>query len=127
MPPEGIGLILGVDRFLDMCRTTLNVTGDLADMPAGALSVAAGYEYRRIEGSFDPDPITEAGLTSDIPARSGSGKYNVNELYGELRIPLAADQPGFYLLEASLAGRFFDYSTFGRDSTYSGGLRWRPI
>ncbi|HET8818710.1 MAG TPA: dicarboxylate/amino acid:cation symporter [Xanthomonadaceae bacterium] len=30
VPPEGIGLILGVDRFLDMCRTTLNVTGDLA-------------------------------------------------------------------------------------------------
>ncbi|HEX6201576.1 MAG TPA: dicarboxylate/amino acid:cation symporter [Thermoanaerobaculia bacterium] len=30
VPIEGIGLILGVDRFLDMCRTTLNVTGDLA-------------------------------------------------------------------------------------------------
>ena len=30
VPPEGIGLILGVDRFLDMCRTSLNVTGDLA-------------------------------------------------------------------------------------------------
>ncbi|MGE3143402.1 MAG: dicarboxylate/amino acid:cation symporter, partial [Hyphomonadaceae bacterium] len=29
VPIEGIGLILGVDRFLDMCRTTLNVTGDL--------------------------------------------------------------------------------------------------
>jgi DAACS family dicarboxylate/amino acid:cation (Na+ or H+) symporter len=29
VPPEGIGLILGVDRFLDMCRTTLNVAGDL--------------------------------------------------------------------------------------------------
>jgi len=29
VPPEGIGLILGVDRLLDMCRTTLNVTGDL--------------------------------------------------------------------------------------------------
>ena len=29
VPPEGIGLILGVDRFLDMCRTTLNVVGDL--------------------------------------------------------------------------------------------------
>jgi DAACS family dicarboxylate/amino acid:cation (Na+ or H+) symporter len=27
--PAGIGLILGVDRFLDMCRTTLNVIGDL--------------------------------------------------------------------------------------------------
>jgi len=30
IPAEGIGMILGVDRFLDMCRTTLNVTGDLA-------------------------------------------------------------------------------------------------
>lgn len=30
IPAEGLGLILGVDRFLDMCRTTLNVTGDLA-------------------------------------------------------------------------------------------------
>ena len=29
IPVEGLGLILGVDRFLDMCRTTLNVTGDL--------------------------------------------------------------------------------------------------
>ena len=27
--PVGIGLILGVNHFLDMCRTTLNVTGDL--------------------------------------------------------------------------------------------------
>lgn len=29
IPPEGIGLVLGVDRFLDMCRTVLNVSGDL--------------------------------------------------------------------------------------------------
>lgn len=30
VPPEGIGLVLGIDRLLDMCRTALNVTGDLA-------------------------------------------------------------------------------------------------
>lgn len=30
VPEQGIGIILGVDRLLDMCRTTLNVTGDLA-------------------------------------------------------------------------------------------------
>lgn len=29
IPTEGLVLILGVDRILDMCRTTLNVTGDL--------------------------------------------------------------------------------------------------
>lgn len=30
LPLEGIALILGVDRFLDMARTTVNVTGDSA-------------------------------------------------------------------------------------------------
>lgn len=29
VPAEGIALIIGVDRLLDMCRTTINVTGDL--------------------------------------------------------------------------------------------------
>jgi DAACS family dicarboxylate/amino acid:cation (Na+ or H+) symporter len=29
VPMEGIAVILGVDRILDMCRTVLNVTGDL--------------------------------------------------------------------------------------------------
>ncbi len=38
VPIEGIGMILGIDRFLDMCRTTLNVTGDLA----AAVVVARG-------------------------------------------------------------------------------------
>ncbi|USU08009.1 dicarboxylate/amino acid:cation symporter [Sphingomonadaceae bacterium OTU29MARTA1] len=30
VPPAAIGIVLGVDRLLDMCRTMLNVTGDLA-------------------------------------------------------------------------------------------------
>lgn len=38
IPVEGLALILGIDRFLDMCRTTLNVTGDLA----AAVYVARG-------------------------------------------------------------------------------------
>lgn len=29
IPPSGIALIMGVDRILDMCRTAINVTGDL--------------------------------------------------------------------------------------------------
>ena len=47
VPVEGIGLILGVDRFLDMCRTTLNVTGDL---------VAATVVSR---GESDPEAVAE--------------------------------------------------------------------
>lgn len=38
IPVEGLALILGIDRFLDMCRTTLNVTGDLV----AAIYVARG-------------------------------------------------------------------------------------
>jgi DAACS family dicarboxylate/amino acid:cation (Na+ or H+) symporter len=38
VPAEGLGLVAGVDRFLDMCRTTVNVTGDLA----AAVYVARG-------------------------------------------------------------------------------------
>jgi DAACS family dicarboxylate/amino acid:cation (Na+ or H+) symporter len=38
VPPEAIGVVLGVDRLLDMCRTTINVTGDLA----AAVVVARG-------------------------------------------------------------------------------------
>lgn len=46
VPPEGIGLVLGIDRFLDMCRTTLNVIGDLV-----AAQVISSLSRAR-----DPDP-----------------------------------------------------------------------
>jgi DAACS family dicarboxylate/amino acid:cation (Na+ or H+) symporter len=43
LPPEAIGIVFGVDRFLDMCRTTVNVTGDLA----AAVVVARGEPMPR--------------------------------------------------------------------------------
>jgi DAACS family dicarboxylate/amino acid:cation (Na+ or H+) symporter len=42
VPGEGIGVILGVDRILDMCRTTVNVTGDIAC--AAYVARSEGYE-----------------------------------------------------------------------------------
>ncbi len=47
IPPEGIALILGVDRFIDMCRTAVNVTGDLV----GTVVVSRGEP---------PDPVLDA-------------------------------------------------------------------
>jgi DAACS family dicarboxylate/amino acid:cation (Na+ or H+) symporter len=38
IPADALGIVFGVDRFLDMCRTTVNVTGDLA----AAVVVARG-------------------------------------------------------------------------------------
>ncbi|HYC94848.1 MAG TPA: dicarboxylate/amino acid:cation symporter [Sphingomicrobium sp.] len=50
--PEAIALVLGVDRFLDMCRTTLNVVGDLV----AAQVIAAGEP--REEALAAPAPVT---------------------------------------------------------------------
>lgn len=44
VPAEGIGVILGVDRFLDMCRTVINVVGDLV-----VAVVIAAWERRSTE------------------------------------------------------------------------------
>lgn len=41
IPAESIGIILGVDRLLDMCRTVVNVTGDLAVATCVAKSESA--------------------------------------------------------------------------------------
>ena len=64
LPVEGIGLILGVDRLLDMTRTAVNVTGD-----AAITTIVAKSEGSLDEGIFD-DP--NAGNVEDIhlPHRS---------------------------------------------------------
>lgn len=41
IPPEGIAIILGVDRILDMCRTVLNVIGDITC--AAYIAKSEGY------------------------------------------------------------------------------------
>ncbi len=48
--PALIAIILGVDRILDMCRTTLNVVGDLT--AATFVARSEGYELLQ-----DPEPV----------------------------------------------------------------------
>jgi DAACS family dicarboxylate/amino acid:cation (Na+ or H+) symporter len=52
--PALIAVILGVDRILDMCRTTLNVTGDLA--AATFVARSEGYELLRPQKAATPPP-----------------------------------------------------------------------
>jgi DAACS family dicarboxylate/amino acid:cation (Na+ or H+) symporter len=42
VPMEGIAIVLGVDRILDMCRTVLNVTGDMV-----TATIVERFEGRR--------------------------------------------------------------------------------
>jgi DAACS family dicarboxylate/amino acid:cation (Na+ or H+) symporter len=58
VPAEGIGVILGVDRFLDMCRTVINVVGDLV-----VAVVIAAWERR----STDDATAAVGGQADRLP------------------------------------------------------------
>ena len=106
---------------------TANVSGDLFDGPAGPVAFAAGYEHRVQSASFTPDPIVAAGLGADIPAAPASGRFNSDEIYGELRIPLIKDKPFFHSLELNGAVRHADYTFSGGSTTYTATGLWKPV
>ncbi|MBY0583506.1 MAG: TonB-dependent receptor [Sphingomonas sp.] len=103
-----------------------NLSGELIDLPAGPVGFAIGYEHRFQVGSFDPDPVIQAGLGADIPAQAARGSFNVDEVYGELRVPILADKLFFHSLNAHGAFRNSNYSTFGSNTTFTGGADWNP-
>lgn len=128
--PEMLDYIGYVQR--DFSEQTLmnysaNITGELFELPAGALAFASGIEYRDHDGRFQPDPIAERGETAGIAAGATAGNFDVSEAYTELNIPLLSEQPGANYLEVNLAVRTSDYSNFGRESTYKVGGLWQPI
>lgn len=105
----------------------VNLTGELFDLPAGAVGVAVGYEHRVQAGNFIPDPIVAAGFSADIPAQPARGRYNVDEVYGELRVPILKDTPFFQSLEVNGAVRHSSYSISGQSTTYTATGLWKPI
>ena len=126
--PEMLGWIQAVVHDQSENKLTLasaNVSGDLFKLPAGMLAFAAGYEYRKYQGSYDPDPITVAGYYNGVPSSPTSGSYDVNEFYVELNAPLYANEETGEKFDLSLAGRYSDYSTFGGEFTPKYGLRWQ--
>src|SRR5207244_9985046 len=72
----------------DMWDITGNISGELFDLPGGALGLAMGVESRDQTGSFKPDEVVSAGFSSDIPALPTRGGYNVKEAYAELNAPI---------------------------------------
>ena len=106
---------------------TANLSGELFDLPGGPVGIAVGYEHRYQFGSFTPDPVVQAGLSADIPAQAARGAITVDEVYGEVRLPILRDVPGFSSLELNGAVRYSDYSSFGSNTTLTGGALWKPV
>ncbi|KAF1015915.1 MAG: Colicin I receptor [Stenotrophomonas maltophilia] len=99
----------------------------LFSLPAGDVGVAGGVEYRREKSIEQTDPLAAQGLTflNAIPNRAG--KYDVREAFVETTVPLLADIPGIYNLTMDAAGRWSDYSSIGKTTTWKVGLDWTII
>jgi len=106
---------------------TANLSGNLFQLPAGSLDFAAGYEHRKLNGSYTPDSVVTAGDSNGVPSGPTSGGYSVNEYYVELNAPLLADLPFAKHLDLSVASRYSDYSNFGSTTNSKLGLRWQLI
>lgn len=96
-----------------------NLTGDLANLAHGPLSVAAGVSSRWESGAYTPDPVTASGNTTGFRTEATEGSFAVQALYGETRLPLFH---GYGIgIHLTAAGRAFHYDTFGSGLTYETG------
>ena len=102
----------------------VNFTGELTELPAGPLSMATGFEYRKEQQTSRGDLQTKLGNTSHAAIPDLDGSYHVNEAFIEFYVPLLADRPGFQYLSLETAIRVADYSTIGGTSSWKLGFNW---
>ena len=94
---------------------------ELMKLPAGALGLAIGAEFRRESFKSTPDPLTASGAISVLGGSSSDGSRNVSGFYAELSVPITKS------LEASLAARTDRYSDFGSATVPKAGLKWKVL
>ncbi len=96
------------------------ISGEIASLPAGPLSMATGLELRREFLETNPDPLAVAGeLYHQAQLPPGfSNSRNIASIYTELSIPVLKD------LEAQFAARHDRYSDYGSSTTPKLGLKW---
>ncbi|WP_394001032.1 TonB-dependent receptor domain-containing protein [Luteimonas sp. WGS1318] len=104
-----------------------NLAGSVFTLPAGDLGFAVGVESRKEKGEFVPDALAVTGGSTNLAAGPTGGSYRVNEIYGELEIPVLADMPFARELSLNVATRYSDYDTFGDTTNDKFGIKWRPF
>lgn len=117
----------GVDTSSQkLVDVTANLSGDLFDLPAGAVGFAVGYEHREEDGRFIPDPVVAAGETADVPTNPTTGGFVVDEFYGEVIVPLVKDATGIDSLSLSAAARYSDSDLFDSETGTKFSVNWGP-
>jgi iron complex outermembrane receptor protein len=115
-------------RHFEQARVAGNITGNLLELPAGPVGVAIGAEARTDRGSIKVDDAQRTGNIYGFNAtQDQAGKVNVQEIYGEVRVPILADMPFFHELSVEAGARYSQYSTVGGLFNWKLGAQWSPI
>jgi iron complex outermembrane receptor protein len=108
----------------------INLTGDLGDfvLPGGPVQWAVGFENRKEEALFQPDAAAAMDLIYYVAPDRTEGEYSVDELYGEVRVPILEEKPFADILAAEISVRRSDYSNLDDATTnWKYALEWGPI
>jgi len=118
---------VGVTKF-DQSTAQLVVDGTLINLPAGPVRVALGAEHRNDKISDVPSDAAQTGnLYNYSSAGITKGKDRVDELFGEINIPILRRKPFFYELSAEGSARYTHYKSYGSGTTYHVGAQWAPV
>ncbi|MEQ8207606.1 MAG: TonB-dependent receptor [Woeseia sp.] len=104
------------------------ISGDLFELPAGNMSVAAGAEYRKDTLTAQDDGLGARGLLyrTDNGGGSMSASADVTELFVEAVTPILKDAPLARELSIEAALRWSDYNTIGSAVAWKLGANWSP-
>ncbi len=93
------------------------------------VGVAFGSEYRREHVDFHADFVATAGLLNGAGGAAPpiNKSFDLYELFGEARIPIAQDMPFAKSLQMELAYRYSDYSFGPNTNTYKVAGDWEPV
>ncbi|WP_425523929.1 TonB-dependent receptor [Stenotrophomonas maltophilia] len=104
-----------------------NISGPVLELPAGELSVAMGYQYRKEEGRYVPDAFAQSRQSTALGAQTTAGGYSLNEVFAEVNVPVLRDLPFAKELTVNVAARYSDYSNFGSTTNTKASFAWRPV
>ena len=102
------------------------LSNELFNLPAGPVGAAYGLEIRRDAFEDTPDPLVQSSASSTNRALPTKGSVDVKEAYVEFNVPVLSGVAMAESLDLSVAGRYSDYDTFGNDTNYKFGVRWKP-
>jgi outer membrane receptor protein involved in Fe transport len=101
------------------------ISGNLFSVPAGAVGVAAGAQWRKLETTTTPNDLSVAGAYRLANTQPFFGEYTIMEEFAEVQVPLVKDFPLARRVSANVAGRHTHYSTTGNAKTWKAGLVWQ--